>query len=139
MTLAHGVSLLFALGLHWLQRVKSTPWIWYSSYLMAYLGFFLLGISRNAYEFGLAVVLIELSCAAGIFALRLIRAQAIPFDSFGKVSSLLFLLQQLSLPLGGMLVAPFLKTDLLQSSFLFWSTLTGIITLLLLGSMLRLK
>ncbi|MEO7165330.1 MAG: hypothetical protein ABI041_20590, partial [Bdellovibrionia bacterium] len=101
-------------------------------YIIAYLGFFLMALAPNFGSFALSVILIETSCAAGVFALRLFRAQAIPNADFGKVSGMLFLLQQVTLPFGGMMIACLHNPNQLQKLLLFSSLPVGLLTMALL-------
>ena len=129
LTLGYLASLAAISISHWIQPKKSTLWLWKSSYIIAYLGFFLLGFAPNFWIFVISVIFIEASCAVGVFALRLIRADAIPHSDFGKISGILFLLQQISLPFGGILVASITQPESLQNLMILSSILVGLVTI----------
>ena len=129
LTLGHLASLAAISFSHWLQPKKSTLWLWKSSYVIAYLGFFLMGFTPNFWLFVVSVILIEASCAVGVFALRLIRADIIPHSDFGKISGILYLLQQITLPFGGILVASVTQPESIQNLMIISTTLVGLITI----------
>ena len=138
LTLGYLASLLAISWSHWVQPRKSTLWLWKFSYLIAYAGFFLMGFAPDFWVFVLSVILIEASCAAGVFALRLIRADIIPHSDFGKISGLLFLFQQISLPCGGIMVAFFSEPKTLQNLMTLSSFIVGLLTLGVFGLILKL-
>ena len=128
-TLSYFVSLITISFSHWIHSRKSTLWLLSFSYLISYLGFFILGVASHFLIFAFALILIESSCAAGVFALRIVRAQYIPGRDFGKISGILTLLQQLTLPIGGLMVASVSEPQNLQTLILVCSFILGGITL----------
>lgn len=124
----------------YLVRKSSVTSVWIGSYIIGYFGFLMVGMARNFLTFGIALGLVEMSCGIGIYALRLIRTQLIPDKNLGSTLGMLYLLQQSTIPLAGVLVARASGVHGLQSLMLGSTIGSGVIVaVLLLGTLSELR
>jgi hypothetical protein len=108
---------------------KISAWgLWAVSYGVSYVGFLCVGLASTFWVYSLGIILVEISCAASIYSLRLIRAEMIPDQKLGRGLGALFFIQQLSLPLGAACVAISVNVYWLQKTTLICSVVLAVIT-----------
>jgi len=119
----------------WLKP-SFTRHLWVTSYLIQYLGFLLTGFSRSFIGYSTGLGICDVACAVSIYTLRVLRLTIIPQAELGKTLGIIYFLQQLTLPLGSLLVGLNETTQVLQRTILLTSAMGGIVTFILIRFLL---
>ena len=93
------------------------------------------GAAKTFFGFTVGVGLSEVSCALGIYILRVFRAELIPEAHFGKTLGTVYSIQQLTLPLGGLLIALRGSALLLQDTIVLSTFMGALLTCFLLSTL----
>lgn len=136
-SLAGTVALASVIACPFIVRWRSVRWLWLLSYLICFAGFLLLGLAPHLVVYALALALIEISCAQGIYALRIIRARVIPGEHLGKVIGLMSVFQQATLPIGGLVVGLAGTPENLRAVFMVTTAVLAVVTAFLLRRVVR--
>ncbi|WP_250477482.1 MULTISPECIES: MFS transporter [unclassified Caballeronia] len=106
-TIVGAVALASFLAVPYLTRRLSVYWIGVTAFGMIVVGGLLMGMASSFPVFVLGYALSFASCGLFNVYIRTERAHWIPRDQLGRVLSLIVLLNQLSLPVAGLIVATF--------------------------------